>query len=83
MGEKIADTVHRLDIAGEKWVEVQTVSKESGNFRFNHTAVYFEGKIYVFAGETITQSNFTSRTLLNDIRILDLSTRTWNSVPPG
>lgn len=83
MGEKIAEKVYQLEIAKEKWTEIQTVSKESGNFRFNHTAVYFEGKIYLFGGETITLSNFTSRTLLNDVRILDLSTLVWVSVPPG
>ena len=73
VGEKIADTVHRLDIALNKWTEISTISKEIGNFRFNHSAVHYDGKIYLFAGETIDHSNFASRTILNDVRILDLA----------
>lgn len=80
VGEKIANKVHLLDIASEKWTEIATVSKEIGNFRFNHSAVFYEGKIYLFAGETIDHSNFTSRTLLNDVRILDLSSLIWSSI---
>lgn len=83
IGERVATEVYKLDISNKLWVKVSTESQEYGVPRFNHSTVFYKNKLFVFAGETINNNNFSSRTILNDMKALDLEDGVWTTISPG
>jgi N-acetylneuraminic acid mutarotase len=80
IGERVATVVFKLDIRSKKWSKVKTQTREYGVPRFNHSTVYYKNKLFVFAGETINGNNFSSRTILNDVKMLDFNEGIWRTI---
>lgn len=53
--------------------EVKVEGKFNSIPRFNHTAIIYNHKIYIFGGEIISKIDKFTRSTLNDIKILDTS----------
>lgn len=78
INKSLIDIILAYDIQAEKFTEI-SVKYDTNILRFNHSAIVYRKKIYIFGGErynNINQSRFT----LQDIKCFDSENYNWSIV---